>query len=237
MINFITLKWGKKYGPEYVNRLYSSVKQHYKKPFTFTCITDDPKDLDCDTKPLSILSSENHVAVFTSEKLQLYKIYNKGKYCLLDLDILIINDLEQYFEEYDFCEPRFILNRWQNYSRIYTSFFTGDCFINSSFVTWQDNQLEWLYDEFIKFLPIVEFRYRTVDKFVFYRSFDKLKFHPEGMVYAYSFGAMDGIDVEPYKYRPEYSIVLFHTSHKKPKGIELHDAFGWAKDMWLNYDG
>lgn len=163
-------------------------------------------------------------------------MYNKGKYCLLDLDILVINDLERYFEEYDFSEPRFILNRWQNHSRIYTSFFSSDCFINSSFVTWRDNQLEWLYDEFMKFLPIIKYRYRTVDKFVFYRSFDKLKFHPEGMVYAYSFGAVNETDVEPYKYRPEYSIVLFHTSHKKPKGIELHDATGWAKEMWLSHD-
>lgn len=236
MINFITLKWGTKYGPEYVNRLYNSIKKYYKKPFTFTCITDDPKDLLCDTKPLSMLSRENADTVFTSEKLQLYKTFNKGKFCLLDLDILVINDLEKYFDEYDFCEPRIILNRWQDHSRIYKSFFSGDCFINSSFVTWKDNQLEWLYDDFLKFLPIIRYRYKTVDKFVFYRCFDKLKFHPEGLVYAYSFGAVNGKDMDLEKYRPEYSIVLFHTSHKKPKGIELHDAQGWAKDVWLSYD-
>lgn len=236
MINFIVLKWGTKYGPEYVNRLHNSIKKFYKKPFKFIAITDDSNGLNCETIPLSTLTLTNSTQVFTSKKMELYKIFTNGKYCLLDLDILITKDLTSYFDEYDFVEPRIILNRWQDYSRIYGSFFTGDCFVNSSFVTWKDNQLEWLYDLFIEKLDVIEYRYKTVDKFIFYSSFDKLKFHPGGLVYAYSFGAEYGSDVEPYKQRPDYSIVLFHTSHKKPEGVELHDTTDWAMKTWISYD-
>lgn len=236
MINFIVLKWGTKYDSQYVNRLHNSIKKHYKKPFKFTCITDDSSGLNCETLPLNILSSKNSKSVFTCEKLQLYDMFNKGKYCLFDLDILVTKDLTGYFDEYDFVEPRFILNRWQNHSRIYNSFFTSDCFINSSFVTWKDDQLSWLYKDFNDHLPIIKFRYKTVDKFVFYKNFDKLKFHPPKLVYAYSFGAEYENDIEPFKQRHEYSVVLFHTSHKRPKGIELHDATGWAKNLWISYD-
>lgn len=236
MINFITLKWGNKYGPEYVNRLHNSIKHNYTGKFNFVCLTDNPKDLNCDTEDINKLSLHNNSQVFTSSKLDLYKQYKSGKYCLLDLDVLILKDLKPYFDQYNFLEPRFILNRWQDYSRIYTSYFTNDCFVNSSFVTWKDNQLGWLYDNFIKYKELVEFRYKSVDKYIFYSSFEKLFYHPPKMVYAYSFGAEFDSDMDKFKYRPEYNIVLFHTSHKKPKGVELHEANDWAKKLWEKYD-
>jgi hypothetical protein len=233
MINFITLKWGTKYGPEYVNRLHNSLKIHYKKPFKFMCITDDYRGLNCEIYPLLYLVSEER-KVFTAEKMEVFGRFKYGKFCLLDLDILITGDLTQYFDEYDFCEPRIILNRWQDHSRVHNSYFVGDCFINSSFVTWKDDQLQWLYKLFTDNLDIIEYKYKSLDKFIFYSSFDKLNFHPENVVYAYSFGAKFPDDLEEHKYRPDYKIALFHTSHKE--GVELHDAEGWAKEMWCGYD-
>ena len=233
MIKFITLKWGTKYGPEYVNRLHNSLKVHYKKPFQFVCFTDDSSGLNCDAVPLSDLVTSTY-KVFTSEKLETFNKFQSGKFCLLDLDILIMNDLTAYFDQYDFCEPRIIFNRWQDHSRIHNSYFVGDCFINSSFVTWKDDQLAWLYKLYMDNINIVEYRYRSLDKFIFYSSFDRLHFHPENIVYAYSFGAKFPNDVEQYKYRPDYNIALFHTSHKE--GLELHEAEGWAKKMWYSYD-
>ena len=37
----ICLKWGTRYGPEYVNRLYSMVKRHTERDLRFICITDE----------------------------------------------------------------------------------------------------------------------------------------------------------------------------------------------------
>src|SRR5256885_215110 len=37
----ICMKWGKKYGPEYVNRLYAMVRRHLKGDFRLVCLTDD----------------------------------------------------------------------------------------------------------------------------------------------------------------------------------------------------
>lgn len=236
MINFLVLKWGTKYGPEYVNRLHNSLKVHYKKDFTFTCITDSGSGLNCQTLPLSDFNLIQSEKVFTSKKLELFKKFTSGKYCLLDLDILITKDLTRYFDNYNFTEPRIIFNTWQDFTRLPVTYFAGDCFINSSFVTWKDNQLEWLFDMFITHNKIVEYKYKSLDKFIFYSSFNRLNFHPPGLVYAYSFGAVHPSDLQPYLMRPEYSIVLFHTSHNKSEGVELHDAAGWAKDLWLSYD-
>ncbi len=38
----LTIKWGRKYGPEYLDRLYGMVARHLAAPFSFFCLTDDP---------------------------------------------------------------------------------------------------------------------------------------------------------------------------------------------------
>ena len=42
MGNIICMKWGTKYGPEYVNRLASMVRRNTTIPCRFVCMTDDP---------------------------------------------------------------------------------------------------------------------------------------------------------------------------------------------------
>jgi len=37
----ICMKWGTRYGPEYVNRLLAGVLRHTKMPVRFICFTDD----------------------------------------------------------------------------------------------------------------------------------------------------------------------------------------------------
>lgn len=41
MINIVCVKWGTKYGVEYVNRLRAAVERHTTIPYRFHCYTDD----------------------------------------------------------------------------------------------------------------------------------------------------------------------------------------------------
>lgn len=41
MLNIVCLKWGTKYGPEYVNRLYAAVRRHTTIPIRFWCFTEN----------------------------------------------------------------------------------------------------------------------------------------------------------------------------------------------------
>lgn len=236
IVKFITLKWGTKYGPEYVNRLYRTLKNIYTGDFEFYCFTDNSTGLECKSIDIKSLPLYNN-SVFTSVKLDLFnKLPFEGPYVFLDLDVLILKDLYQYFKDYKFTEPRFIYNYWQEPERIFKSYFTNDCFINSSFITWNGNQLQWLYNKFLNYQQILKYKFHTLDKFIFYSSRKELFFHPKKTVYAYSFGAEYYTDKEAEKYRDEYYITLFNTSHGKPKGIELHQAKGWARDRWVAYD-
>lgn len=232
-VKFIVCKWGTKYGPEYVNRLFRTIKATYSGPFEFYCFTDNSREVECKTFPIEMLPHFNS-NVFTACKLDLFnKIPFKGPYCFLDLDVLVLKDLKPYFDEYGFREPRMIYNYWTDVNRIYKSYYTGDCYVNSSFVTWDGNQLKWMYDRFVENKEVISYRFKTLDKFIFYSSRKDMKYHPRGVAYAYSFGAEYPNDLEPYIMRDQY-VAIFNTSHKK--GVELHDADGWAKDVWTRYD-
>ena len=46
-MNYITcLKWGDKYGPEYVNNLYKMVSRNITIPYEFICFTDNKQGID-----------------------------------------------------------------------------------------------------------------------------------------------------------------------------------------------
>ena len=62
----LCMKWGTKYGPEYVNRLYAMVARHLQGPFRFVCLTDNSMgvrpDVECMALPqldLVLLMSVN----------------------------------------------------------------------------------------------------------------------------------------------------------------------------------
>jgi hypothetical protein len=50
----ICMKWGTKYGPEYVNRLYAMVRRHLSGDFRFVCLTDDSTGIRSEVQCLPI---------------------------------------------------------------------------------------------------------------------------------------------------------------------------------------
>lgn len=228
IVNFITYKWGTKYGPEYVNRLYLTLKNTYSGEFVFYCITDDIKGLNTDIKTIKLEKSFSKV--FSIQKIQCMSIGHEiqGNKVLLDLDILVQNNLYPYLLKYNFCEPRFAKASWQNKENVMKTTHNASCLVNSSFVTWKDDQLDFLYKFYIKYKIIVEKKYNSFDRSLFANFYDILKYHKDNLIYSYSF------DDEPKTFKKNALICIFLTSHGE--GIELHDADGWAKEMWCRYD-
>jgi hypothetical protein len=233
-IKVYCFKWGTKYGPEYVNRLFHSVLKNYRGNVIFTCITDDKLGLDpniniIDYDKSKILGLGN---VFTIEKLKLFDPHfiGDGQNILFDIDILCLKDFTDYLNEYAFIEPRFIKNHWADPDQCDAYFHKGACDINSSFITWKDDQLEPLYKFYIDNMKKINFLFSSFDKSLFGIFRDKLKYHPKNIVYAYNFGADHKDDMKPEVLRNDYYFCLFNTSHGV--GKELHEVDGWARSMW-----
>ncbi len=114
----VCMKWGTRYGPDYVNRLYRMVTRHMQGAIQFVCFTDDAKGLDggIDARPLPPFEGvPDHLAVKPWRKLTLWRS-DLGKDLLgrnalvLDVDVVITGPLDVFFSHNPACD--FVV--WKN---------------------------------------------------------------------------------------------------------------------------
>lgn len=95
----VCLKWGDKYGPEYVNILQAMVERNLTIPHQFVCITDDPKGIHCYTEQIepNLEGWWGKISLFKDEP---YNI--KEKFLFLDLDVVIVDNINCFATGEDF---------------------------------------------------------------------------------------------------------------------------------------
>jgi hypothetical protein len=95
MVTIVCLKWGDKYGPEYVDRLYAGVRRHTTLPFRFICFTDDPTGI---TAPIQIRQLKEQPNLWGWwYKVTLFdpSLGLSGRLIFMDLDTVIIGNIDQ----------------------------------------------------------------------------------------------------------------------------------------------
>lgn len=97
------MKWGRLYGPEYVNRLHAGVRRHLQRPLRFICFTDDAQGLDAgiEALPLPELGLPPGHPDSRWRKLALFRrdlAGLRGTALFLDLDQVIVGDLAPFFD-------------------------------------------------------------------------------------------------------------------------------------------
>lgn len=102
MINIVCLKWGDKYGPEYVNRLYAAVERNVTKRFKFWCFTEDSTGLHRSIKKAPLRYADrlnswwNKVYLF-SDQIPI----DPGELIFyIDLDTLIVDNIDPLLEDW-----------------------------------------------------------------------------------------------------------------------------------------
>jgi len=100
----LCMKWGTKYGPEYVNRLYAMVARHLRGPFRFVCLTDRSEGVHPEVQCLPIPpldlppgSPERGWTKLTTFTADLHGL--RGTALFLDLDVVIVDDITPFFEQ------------------------------------------------------------------------------------------------------------------------------------------
>ena len=97
------MKWGSRYGPEFVNRLYKSIKRHTKRATKVYCFTDDIKNINKNVicKPLPKITLPNKISLTPWRKLSVWQFPLEnlvGDVLFLDLDLIITGNLDQFFD-------------------------------------------------------------------------------------------------------------------------------------------
>ena len=100
----ICMKWGTKYGPEYVNRLHAMVKRHLTLDFQMVCLTDDSQGITPEVRCLPIPPLDlppgspergwTKLVTFTEDLHGL-----RGTALFLDVDVVIVGSLDGFFEQ------------------------------------------------------------------------------------------------------------------------------------------
>lgn len=95
-VNIVCLKWGTKYGPEYVNRLFYGVQRNSTVKFKFWCFTDDARGIIPEIKTVKLPYSDKIESWWN--KLWLFSkdmpIPIGEQIFYIDLDTLIVGDID-----------------------------------------------------------------------------------------------------------------------------------------------
>ena len=149
-VNILSLKWGDRYGPVFVNRLYRAVDRHLTRPFRFLCFTEDSSGLlpAIEAHPLPPLDLPERYARTTWLKLALFAdglAGMEGDCLFLDLDLLIVDSIDCFFE----YEPgqRCIIHNWKQGHHIFKK---RPDVGNSSVFRWRANTTQFVVDGFLR---------------------------------------------------------------------------------------
>ena len=99
----ICIKWGTRYGSEYVNRMNRAIKRYNKRPTCLICFTDDVTGIDEDVITRDIppvnLPDYEYSPPFRKVSLWQYPLGDlEGDVLYLDLDIVICGDVDRFFD-------------------------------------------------------------------------------------------------------------------------------------------
>lgn len=144
MINIICLKWGNKYGPEYVNRLYAMVRRHTTKDFRFWCLTEAAQSIrpEVSVVPLKFANDLdswwNKIWLFSPD----IPIPTGEQIFYIDLDTVIVSNIDDLLTDQ---VPDIVMLRdfYQGIART-----AGQ--VGSGLMSWRHGAYEFIWDEFIK---------------------------------------------------------------------------------------
>lgn len=115
MQTVICIKWGTRYGVDYLNRLASMIKRNAKRPTRLVCFTENAQGADpwVQIAPLPEINIPPSVAWTPWRKLSLwqYPLHDlQGDVLFFDLDVVITGSIDEFF---DFEPGRFcVAENW-----------------------------------------------------------------------------------------------------------------------------
>lgn len=232
MLNVVCVKWGSKYGPEYVNRLETMVKRNLTVPFQMYCYTDDPFAISRSIETIPICKEDDLETYWN--KLAIFKLF-KGKCIYIDLDTVIQNNIND------------IVNYTNKLTGVYTywnDIRTDGNFpfatlkwkiqFNSSVLAWTAEDYYWVWDKFMQNRDWNIIKYYGDDKFLGNEIENKQTF-PQDWIYTRLYGSKENdtpteiVKIyegyhEGWYHLPNYKFCLFNgpTEEKHYKGFEKY---------------
>ena len=220
--NVICMKWGTKFGAEYVNRLFKMVEKNLTIPHRFVCFTDNPEGLSdgIEVRPLPELNDDGlpekawkKLGLFTNQLADL-----EGEALFLDLDIVIRSNIDCFFEqEGEF----FIIKDWD---------FPNDIIGNSSVFKFKVNSHQEIIDNFYKEGKDIRKRYKNEQAFLSHQMYNKgiLKYWDKSWCVSFKRNCLQPFPLNFFKQAKEPEKAKIVVFHGRPNPEQARRGF-WGK--------
>jgi hypothetical protein len=228
----VCLKWGDKYGPEYVNKLYRMVQRNLTVDHEFICFTENPANLDLGIKVVDLelmpgIEGWWYKPMFFNPKLGL-----EGTILFLDLDMIVFKNIDKLFS---YRPGEFIIIRDFNRHVIknYDKF-------NSSIFRLETGQHAHVYHEYMNDIQSISKRFQGDQDWLRFSIKDNYVYWPEEWIQSYKWemrskpqmthgarGTRDFATKGEPKILNETSIAVFHGD---PNPHYCKD--NWVQDNW-----
>lgn len=144
-VTILCMKWGTAYGSDYVNKLFGMVQRHLHRPFRFVCFTENSSGIrhEIEIMPLPDLPVPIQHQCSPWRKLSMFAkglVGTKGMALFLDLDLVIVDDIDPFF---DYGNPKdfVIIENWTQ---------LGQGIGNSSIYRFSLDEYSFIYDTYLQ---------------------------------------------------------------------------------------
>jgi len=227
-VNIICMKWGDKYGPDYVNRLYSMIKRNISRSFLLTCFTDNGDGIDTcvSIKALPELGLPanlpergwNKLATLASGLGGL-----QGDVLFLDLDVVIVSSIDDLFS----YPGKFLIIKDQKLQRKRIG--------NSSVYRFEISRYQSVLDDFKNNFEWVKNNFRNEQAYLSY-AIDKLgelEFWPESWCPSFKYACVAPWPlsyVKAPRLPSNSKVVIFH-GHPLPDEAIIGKTHNWYRPI------
>lgn len=228
-VTVLCVRFGTRYGADYVIKLRNMVSRHLTIPYEFVCLTDDNHPID---GVRNIIQPNAGYSKPWWHKVHMFNpdLPLHGRILYIDLDVVIHNNLDKLFSKDNDFYGILDFNRkfhkdWKN--------------LNSSAMSWVHGTQNQIWDDF-KRNPINAQRLHGDQDWIWRISKDKIKFWPNEWIQSYKWEvrSRDELSMANGKRKfktinnniqihPECCITVFHGD---PKPQDVHDKF--VLDNW-----
>jgi len=225
MVTILCVRFGNKYGPEYVERLRNMIERHITIPYELVCLTDDPTPI----AGVRILTKRNQgYAKGWWHKVHMFDptLPLEGRILYMDLDVIICGNIDKIatYKRNDFLGLR-------DFNR---AFFPTWKRLNSSVLSWNAGTQTHIWTEFNK-SPMAAMQLHGDQDWIWKTSQNILTFFPDEWIQSYKWEIRDKTELVVYNGKRKFkearddivipkdcSIVVFHG---EPNPSEVNDSF------------
>ncbi len=229
------MKWGTRYGPEYVNILHHMVIRNLTRPFRFICLTDNSEGIEEGIEILPLPEFDDPSPEYFKNckawrKLSLFdeSVYDiQGKVLFLDLDIVIIDSIDCFFE---YSTMLSIIENWSKPNRLMGQ---------ASVMCFEVGQHTHLLEKYRRQKDIVAREHRTEQVYITRElGENNFEFFPDDWCKSFKFHCLPGgvlnSLIPPSKIPKNSKIIVFHGTPNPINAIrgEWGKPVPWYKKFY-----